>query len=173
MTRPAEPGCGSSFTLQRNRLALDELVAGVVDPHWDRHPTVWTLVGGEGAADRGGGEVGAVGGEDALEVVGAPSAGGADVEVAAGGGLSGEVDADIHGVALGTVLGRRIPQPDVLPHVVGGQSNLTVTLDRGHGERTIGVDAGDRPDERPPNTGHVGGKTWWWAALFVFLAALL
>lgn len=26
---------------------------------------------------------------------------------------------------------------------------------------------------RDPGTGHVGGKTWWWAALFVFLAAVL
>jgi membrane protease YdiL (CAAX protease family) len=26
---------------------------------------------------------------------------------------------------------------------------------------------------RDPGTGHVGGKTWWWAALFVLLAAVL
>ena len=61
--------------------------------------------------------------------------------VARGDELVGDVD----GVALVAVLGRRVPQPDVLADVLGGQGDGAVSADVGHGERAVGVDAGDGP----------------------------
>ena len=106
---------------------------------------------GEGAALGGGGDVGAVDGEDRLEDVAGlgdvvavgddaddvvvAAAGGGDVQAAAGGRWRGEGDGGVDGVGLPAVLGRRVAEPDVLADVVGGQGDVAVSASVRHGDR--------------------------------------
>ena len=91
----------------------------------------------------GGGDVGPVGGEDRLEDVTGlgdivtigddaqdvvvVAAGGGDVQAAPGGRWRGEGDGGVDGVGLPAVLGRRIPEPDVLADIVGWDRDVTVS----------------------------------------------
>jgi hypothetical protein len=88
-------------------------------------------------------DVGAVDGEDAFEDVAGfgnigavgdhadpvlrASAGRRHVEPAACRCLADKVDAHRDGVRLVAVLGRRIPQPHMVPRTVGGQRHLAVS----------------------------------------------
>ncbi len=79
------------------------------------------------------------------EVVRSPSSGGADVKTAVGGGAGGEFVGDVDGVALPAVLGRRVPQPDVLTGVVARERHFTVSIDVGREECSVGEGGGDDP----------------------------
>ena len=140
---------------------FDEAAADRVEPVGDLSlgwPGGARDLTGEIAALGDSGNVDAVVGQDVLEdvagfggvgddaeVVGVASSGRADVQAAVGGGTSDEFVGDVDGVALVAVLGRRVPQPDVLADVLGRQGDRAVSRDMGHDERAVVVDAGDGP----------------------------
>ena len=115
----------------------------------------------EVAALGGGGEIGAVVGDDLVEeisgvagVVGVgddeelialATAGGADVQPAAGRHTVEEFVGDVDRRALVAVLGRRVPEADVVADVVGGEADGAVPRVRCHGDRLVRVGSGDDP----------------------------
>ena len=101
---------------------------------------VWGSVGvGQLAALCGGGDVGAVAGQDAFEDVACLvevaavgddqdqvllfAAGDGDVQASTGGRCGGEFDTDGHGVGLVAMLGGRVPEADMLADVVDRQGH--------------------------------------------------
>ena len=126
---------------------------------------------GEGATLGDRWDVGAVEGDDAVENVAGfsdviavgdhtdlvllPAAGDRDVQAPPGRRRGSQRDAGADGVGFAAVLGRRIPEADMLTHILGGEHDDAVSLSMGHGQRAVAADPGDHP--RFPVTDRVPG----------------
>ena len=122
---------------------------------------VSALLLGKDTALGDGGDVGSVEGDNALEditsfgdvvglgddadLVAVPAPSGSHVQAAARRRRGDEGHGGGDGVGLVAVLGGRVTEPDVFGDVVSGQSDVAVAALMGHGERSVGTDAGDGP----------------------------
>ena len=102
------------------------------------------IVGKDGLENVAGvGEIVRVG--DDVDAVLVAATGGADVQAAVSGGRRDQLDGDVDGVGLVTVLGSGVAETNMLLCVVGVEGDDAVSSTVGHGERPVPMGRHDVP----------------------------